>query len=75
MRSSSNAIEPFEPLISNAIAFFRPGQKRDASIVPTARFSNSTTASTASSTSTWPPWRSSTNVRVMPITEVTSPTR
>ena len=50
-RSRSKAIEPFEPLISQVNAFLRPGQKRDASIVPIAPFSNSTAASNASSTS------------------------
>src|SRR6266852_376688 len=54
-RSRSNEIEPFEPLISNVIPFLRPRQKRDASMVPTAPPSNSTTDSKASSTSTVPP--------------------
>ena len=39
------------PLISQVKAFLRPVAKRVASIVPTAPFSNATTASTASSTS------------------------
>ena len=51
-------------------AFFRPGQKRDASSVPTAPFSNSTAASNASSTS-----RPSLNVFVVAETDATSPTR
>ena len=50
-RSRSKASEPFEPLISQLSAFFRPAAKRDASIVPTAPPSKSTTASNASSTS------------------------
>ncbi len=61
-----------EPLISQVKAFLRPAQKRDASIVPTAPFSNSTTDSNASSTSTLPPGRFSTNVFVSPETEAIS---
>ena len=49
-RSRSKASEPFEPLISHVKWFLRPWQKRDASIVPTAPFSNATVDSTASST-------------------------
>ena len=41
-RSRSKASEPLEPLISHVKAFLRPGQKREASIVPTAPFSNAT---------------------------------
>ena len=69
-RSRSNAIEPLEPLISQVKAFLRPWQKRDASIVPTAPFSNLTTDSTASSTS-----RSGMNVCVIADTCSISPTR
>ena len=59
-----------EPLISHVKAFFRPWQKRDASIVPTAPFSNRTTDSTASSTS-----RFGMNVCVIAATASISPTR
>ena len=61
-------MEPLEPLISHVNAFLRPGQKRDASTVPIAPFSNSTTASKASSTS-----RPSLNVLVPPLTASISP--
>ena len=69
-RSRSNAIEPFEPLISQRKAFLRPVAKRDASIVPTAPLSNATTDSIASSTSR-PGW----NVAVSALTVSISPTR
>ena len=59
-----------EPLISHVKAFFRPWQKRDASIVPTVPFSNRTTDSTASSTS-----RPGMNVCVIAATASISPTR
>ena len=48
-------ISPVEPLISHVSAFLRPRQKRDASIVPTAPDSKSTTAWKASSKAPiWP---------------------
>ena len=71
----SNASEPCEPLISHCIAFLRPSAKRVASIVPTAPFWKATTDSKASSTSTFAPPRSSTNVRVSADTDSISPTR
>ena len=69
-RSRSKASEPFEPLISQLNAFLRPAAKRVASIVPIAPFSNSATASKASSTS-----RPGLKVRVDAETDSSSPTR
>src|SRR3954466_3720946 len=51
----SNDSEPLDPLISNVRWFLRPGQKRDASTMPTAPPSKSTSASTESSTVTGAP--------------------
>ena len=69
-RSRSKASEPFEPLISQLKAFFRPVANRVASIVPTAPFSNRTAVSNASSTCR-PGW----NVAVSAETVSISPTR
>jgi hypothetical protein len=68
-------MDPFEPFTSQVSAFLRPTQKRDASIVPMPPDANSIVELNASSTSTDPPGRSGTNVRVAPVTASTSPTR
>src|SRR4051812_44823863 len=73
-RSMSNESEPLDPLISNVSEFLRPGQKRDASMMPTAPPLKSTSASTESSTSTVVPPRSLMNVRVVADTASISPT-
>jgi hypothetical protein len=70
VEARSKAIEPFEPLISHVKAFLRPVAKREASMVPTAPFSNATAASTASST-----WRPGQNAVVIAATAAISPTR